>query len=135
MKYLHLLWRNLLRRKVRTIFTFLSIASWAEQRRKERQALYRSEVLKKLSDQPGGNADAVLEFIREEQRTGIRRRREGLKLGGLITSAVGIGVIVLLRGIGGDEPVWLAGVIPLLIGFVLLLYVFVLAPKEPPALG
>ena len=25
MKYLHLLWRNLLRRKIRTIFTFLSI--------------------------------------------------------------------------------------------------------------
>jgi uncharacterized membrane protein (GlpM family) len=53
-----------------------------------------------------------------------------MKLGGLITAAVGIGVIVLLRGLEHEEPVYLVGVIPLLIGLALLAYAFVLAPKE-----
>jgi len=115
------------------LFTFLSIASWGEERRKEREALYRSEVLKKLADQLGSNAGPVLEFIREQERTELRKKREGLKLGGLITSAAGIGVILLLRAVAAAEPIWVAGAIPLLIGVAMLLYVYVLAPKELPA--
>ena len=46
----------------------------------------------------------------------------GLQLGGLVATAVGIGVMALLRGLVHDEPVYLAGVIPLLIGVALLLY-------------
>ena len=54
-----------------------------------------------------------------------------MKLGGLVTAAVGIGVMVLLHGIANDEgPVYLAGLIPLLIGLALLAYAFVLAPKD-----
>jgi uncharacterized membrane protein (GlpM family) len=48
----------------------------------------------------------------------------------LITAAVGIGVMVFLRAINHDEPVYLVGIIPLLIGFALLLYGYFLAPKE-----
>lgn len=118
------------------IFTFVSIASWSEERRKEREALYRSEVLKKLSDNLGANAQPVLDFIREEEQNALRKRREGLKLGGLVTLAVGIGVTALLRGIVRDEPVWLVGLIPGLIGLALLLYVLLMAPKpEPPRRG
>jgi hypothetical protein len=58
-----------------------------------------------------------------------RRRLQGMQLGGLITTAVGIGVMVLLRGLVHDEPVYLAGLIPLLVGAALLVYVFALAPK------
>jgi uncharacterized membrane protein (GlpM family) len=48
----------------------------------------------------------------------------------LITTVVGIGVMVLLHGLVNDEPVYLSGLIPLLIGLALLAYTFLLAPKE-----
>jgi hypothetical protein len=38
--------------------------------------------------------------------------------------------MALLRGLVHDEPVYLAGLIPLLIGLALLLYTYFLAPKE-----
>jgi uncharacterized membrane protein (GlpM family) len=47
----------------------------------------------------------------------------------LITAVVGIGVMVLLHGLVRDEPVYLAGLIPFLVGVVLMLYGFFLAPK------
>ncbi len=52
------------------------------------------------------------------------------KLGGLITAAVGIGVMVMIRGLEHDEPAYLAGLVPLLIGVAMLTYGYVLAPKE-----
>jgi hypothetical protein len=36
----------------------------------------------------------VIEFLREEEKNATRRRQEGQKLGGLITVAVGIGMMV-----------------------------------------
>lgn len=112
------------------LFTFLAVSSWAEERRKEREAFYRSEVLKKLLDSPGTNTQQVLDMIREEEQSALRRRQEGLKLGGLITTAVGFGIVVFLAGaVHTDEPVWMVGLIPLLVGVVLLVYAFFLAPK------
>jgi hypothetical protein len=113
------------------LFSFLAVASWAEARRKEREAYYTSETVKKIAESSAEGAKSALELLREKQKGSFRRRIEGLKLGGLITTAVGLGVMVLLRGIveREDGPVYLVGVIPLLIGAALLLYVFALAPK------
>ncbi len=62
-------------------------------------------------------------------------RRRGLILGGLITFVVGAGVIPLLYGLETEKPVWLAGLIPLLIGAVLFLY-GVFSPRgERPGAG
>jgi hypothetical protein len=113
------------------LFSFLAVASWAEARRKEREAYYTSETVKKIAESSAEGAKSALELLREKQKNAQSRRLEGLKLGGLITTAVGIGVMVLLRWIANDDgPVYLVGVIPLLIGAVLVLYVFWLAPKE-----
>jgi len=113
------------------LFSFLAVASWADARRKEREAYYTSEAVKKIAESSGEGAKSALELLREKQKSSFRRRIEGLKLGGLITAAVGLGVMVLLRGIveREDGPVYLVGVIPLLIGAALLLYVFAFAPK------
>jgi hypothetical protein len=48
----------------------------------------------------------------------------------LITAAVGIGFMAMVRGLEREEPAYLVGLIPLLIGVALLVYAFALAPKE-----
>jgi hypothetical protein len=113
---------------VLAVFSYLAVEKWTENRRKEREALYRSDTLKKIAETQGGPS-AALEYLREEERDAWRRRLEGLKLGGLITTAAGIGAVVVLHAFLPDSPASFAGLIPLLIGLALLLYVYVLAPK------
>ncbi len=112
------------------VFSFLAVATWADARRKEREAYYKSETLKKIAESSGEGARGAIELMREQQSSSAKRRLEGMKLGGLVTAAVGIGVMVLLRGLVNDQPVYLAGLIPLLIGLALLTYTFLLVPKE-----
>jgi hypothetical protein len=112
------------------LFSFLAITTWSEARRKEREAYYTSETLKKIAESSGEGAKSALELMRERQKNIVKNRLEGVKLGGLITAAVGIGVMALLRGLVNDEPVYLSGLIPLLIGVAMLVYAFALAPKE-----
>lgn len=112
------------------LFSFLAVAAWSDARRRERETYYKSETLKKIAESSGEGARAAVELIREQEKNLVRRRREGMKLGGLITAVVGIGVMALLRGLVTDEPVYLAGLIPLLIGLAILTYTFLLAPKE-----
>ena len=112
------------------LFSFLGVAAWSDARRKEREAYYKSEALKKIAESSGEGAKSALELLREEERNSVKRRIEGMKIGGLVTAAVGIGLLALLRGLVHDEPVYLVGLIPLLIGVALLIYPFMLAPKE-----
>jgi len=112
------------------LFSFLAVATWSDARRKERETYYKSETLKKIAESSGEGAKAAIELMREQEKSAAKHRREGMKLGGLITAVVGIGVMVLLRGLVHEEPVYLAGLIPLLIGLALLTYTFLLAPKE-----
>jgi hypothetical protein len=112
------------------LFSFLSVAAWSDARRRERQEYYRSETLKKIAESSGEGAKAAIELLREQNNNVTRRRIEGMKLGGLITAVVGIGIMVFLHELVREEPVYLAGLIPLLIGLALMVYTFVLAPKE-----
>lgn len=110
------------------IFTFVTVSAWAEQRRREREAFYRSEVLKKLAESTGDQARQVIEMIREQERNEERKRREGGRLAGVIVTGVGLGLIAMfaLLAPGG---VWGIGLIPLLVGLALLLYNYVLGPR------
>lgn len=112
------------------LFSFLGVASWSDARRKEREAYYTGETLKKIAESSGEGAKSALELLREQERNVVKRRLEGMKLGGLITTAVGIGLMVFLHGVEHEEPAYLVGMIPSLIGVALLIYAFVLAPKE-----
>jgi hypothetical protein len=117
------------------LFSFVAVAAWSGERRKEREAYYKSETLKKIAES-GGGGGAALEFLREQEKIADRRRRGGLRLGGLISGAVGIAMMVQLRAMAHDPitrvpgAVYLAGLIPLLVGMALLLYSYLLAPKE-----
>lgn len=105
------------------LFSFIAVATWASARKEERVALYRSELLKKVTEQTGEGARQVLTILREEAAQKELAKRRGLLLGGLITAVVGIGLITMLSGIGDSEVhVWSVGLIPLLIGVVLFLF-------------
>lgn len=157
--------------------TFLSVAAWTSAQRREREAYYKSEAIKKIAemqgttpepvlqmlretmsawkDQPspaymgpyqarayyraesikriaemqGAGSDAVLAVLHEEERANARRVREGLKLGGFICGAVGVALLIILRAIVPDMPVYLVGFIPLLVGVVLLAYAYSYSPS------
>jgi type I restriction-modification system DNA methylase subunit len=69
------------------VFSYLAVATWSENRRKEREAYYRCDALRKIAETQGGAAAALehaLQYLREEERNAQKRRQEGLKLGGLI---------------------------------------------------
>jgi hypothetical protein len=111
-----------------SFFSFFAVAVWSDARRKEREAYYRSETLKKLAEGTGGTS--AITFLREEDRLATRRRKEGMKVGGLITAVVGVGFMVFLGVVEREHGVWVLGLMPLGIGLALLLYAYVLAPKE-----
>jgi Flp pilus assembly protein TadB len=111
------------------LFSFLGVASWSEARRKEREAYYTAETLKKIAESSGEGTKSAVEYLQETNRNARQRRIEGIKLGGLITAAVGIGLMVFLRGVEHEEPVYLVGLIPLLIGLALIIYAFALVPR------
>jgi hypothetical protein len=69
-----------------------------------------------------------VELLREEERIKARKTREGMKIGGLTNLAVGIALVIFLRALISNEPVYLCGLIPGFIGVALLTYSLFLAP-------
>jgi hypothetical protein len=90
-------------------------------------AYYKSEAIKEIARMPDNGA--ALEFLREQERNSALRIRAGTRIGGLVSSAAGIGLMPFLRMMVPDQPVYLVGLIPLLIGVSLLTYSYALAPK------
>ena len=121
------------------IFTFVSIATWVENRRKEREAYYRNETFQKMLDGSPESAETVHKLIREEEERLERRRRRGMKLGlllgGLITTAVGLGLGVFLFFLVDDDPVYLVGIIPLLVGLVMTVFGASMSAPEATSSG
>jgi hypothetical protein len=109
------------------VFSFLSIAVWTGHRKEEREAFYKSENLRRITESSGEGAKAAIDLLREEERLKRIKAREGLKIGGLVCVSVGIALIIFLRALVGNEPVYLCGLIPGLIGVALLVYVFFMA--------
>jgi len=162
------------------ICAYLAVKAWVNGNRREREAFYRAEAIKKVAEMRGATPEPVLEvlrealkpqpepaspwgpqvwapgwekvrqreilaeiaekqgarpetaidILREEERIRGHRVREGLKLAGMITAGVGAGLFVFLKQLLPDMPVYLVGLIPILVGAAFLAYVFVLAPEN-----
>lgn len=114
------------------LFSFLAVAAWSSNRRREREAFYRNETNRKIAELFAGNPDAGMALIRELENSEARKRRESLKLGGLMTTAVGVGLLVFLTLAAANSMMHIVavGLIPLFAGIGLLLYCYVLAPKD-----
>jgi hypothetical protein len=117
------------------LFSFLSVSVWVVGRRKEREAFYRSETLRRITEASGEGAKAAIELMREDDRLKRVKAREGMKITGLLCIAVGIGCMALFLTHKVDVVVsgfpFLGGLIPGLVGVAMLIYVyFMAAPVE-----
>ena len=113
------------------LFSFVAVVVWSAQRRREREAYYNSETVRKIAESQGAGGAAALEYVRELERNAARHRQEGQKLGGLVTVAVGLSLMIFMKFVDREdpEPGYLVGLIPLFIGFAILGYAYFLAPK------
>jgi hypothetical protein len=111
------------------LFSFLAVAAWSDYKHRERVAYYNGETVKKIVELQRDSAASALEYLREQERNTVRRQRGAIKLGGLVTAAAGVGITVFLRSLIPDEPVYIGGIIPVLIGLALLAYAYFLAPQ------
>jgi len=121
------------------LFTFLGVASWADARRREREAFFRHELLKKLSENPSAEAQRVLDLLRQEETDRLadrgwgaeaqERKRHGIRLGGFVTLGAGLGIVVLLSQLA-PGGVWAVGAIPALIGLALVLHASTSRPRS-----
>ncbi|HEY2470982.1 MAG TPA: hypothetical protein VGI45_24520 [Terracidiphilus sp.] len=106
---------------------FLPAVTWMDHRQKEREAFYKAETLRHISEAPGEGGNAAVQLLREQERIKTLKAREGLKIGGIINIGVGLGLIIFLRALIGNQPVFLCGLIPGFIGVAMILYVYVMA--------
>lgn len=108
------------------VFSFVVAVVWLEARRKERQAFYFSEMVKKIgetSDTAAGN------FLRENERNKRSRIREGMTIAGLVGSLAALGLMIFLYAMV-PAPVYLVALIPMLSCAGLLIYALFLAPRD-----
>jgi len=106
---------------------FIPLISWIDNRRREREAFYKADTIRRLAEGSGEGARAAMELMREEDRLKRIKAREGLKLGGLVNLAIGPGLSIMLYSLAGRTGPYMVGAIPTLIGVALLLYVFLMA--------
>jgi hypothetical protein len=109
-----------------SLFTFLVFAVWFGTRQKEREAYYKSETLRRITEASGDGAKAAIDLLREEERLKRIKAREGIKIGGVINVGVGIGLLIFLGALVSVK-VALCGLIPGLIGVAMLIYAYYLA--------
>lgn len=108
---------------------FLPTATWMDHRHKEREAYYKAETMRRISEASGDGSKAAVQLMREEERMKAIKAREGLKIAGVINIGVGLGLVIFLRALlNGGEPVYLCGLIPGFIGVAMIVYVYLMAP-------
>jgi hypothetical protein len=121
------LWMFLSIGAVALFVVFIPVTSWIDSQRREREAFYRAETMRRLAEASGEGAKAAVEMLREQSRLEQVKKREGMKIGGLVNICVGVALMIFLRALVRDEPVYLCGLIPGFIGVALLVYVLFLA--------
>ena len=102
-----------------SLFSFIAVASWSDARRKERESYYKNDMLKKLAESSGAGAAAAIELLREENRLETLRKQQGMKIGGMVLVGTGIGVLIFLYLLIPHAPIYMVGILLMLIGAAL----------------
>lgn len=105
---------------------FIPLVTFIESRRKEREAFYKSETIRRVAEASPDGSRATIELLHEQHRMNLIKTREGLKIGGVITLGSGVGVVIFLTQLVGVH-VALCGLIPAFVGLAMLVYVYILA--------
>lgn len=127
------MWMFLTAGAVSLFVIFIPLIVWIDNRRREREAFYKADTMRRLAESTGDGAKAAIQLMREEERLKRIKILEGMKIGGLINVAVGVALIVFLRFMlgGGSGSPFLCGLIPGFIGVAMLSYaMFFAAPVE-----
>lgn len=119
-----------------SLFSFLAVASFSDARRRERESYYKNDMLKKLADAQGPGATSAIQLMREEARLAAIHRKQGLKIAGLVLVGTGLGLVIFLKALISGAPVYLCGLLVLLIGIALFASSYmVTAPVEDSVLA
>ena len=107
--------------------TFVTVVHWLDTQRKEREAYYKAETLRRVTEASGEGAKAALELMQQDDRVKRLKVREGMKISGLVNLGAGLGVMIFLHELLKGTAIYLCGMIPALIGVGFLVYVYLLA--------
>lgn len=109
--------------------SFVAVMGWFDHRKEQREAHFRSETVRRITE--SGDSSAALEFLRELQRAEALRTRSKARLAGLVTIGAGAGLMFFLFAFVVGSPVYLVGLIPVLVGVALLIFTEVMMrPKH-----
>ena len=111
------------------LFSFAAVALWSISRRRERESLYHSETVRKVSEAHG--QQAVFDYLHEVERIRTRRLQSAYAVSGIVAACAGAGLTIFLWAMENtrEEHVYFVGLIPLLVGLGLLAYAQLFAPK------
>ena len=98
---------------------FVGVVVWLAQRTKEREAHYRNELVRRFTE--SGDSAGALQYLRDVDRAEEEKQRNSALMGGLVNMAVGAALMVFLYALVPDVGVYLVGLIPLLVGLVLVI--------------
>ncbi len=119
------LWVFLSISAVALFVVFLPAVTFFDKQHKEREAFYKAETIRRITEASGEGAKAALELLKAQSRMESQKLREGMKMGGLVCIAVGAALSLFLLSQHSNTS--LVGLIPGLIGVALLVYVYVMA--------
>ena len=118
------------------LFAWTSVTYWISARATERRMRERYALLKHLSERPADSVQAVLEQLRqddarEEERLRARAAvmRRGKLEGGFIMLVLGAALGLFLYNLVPGGALWMIGLMPALIGVVLVVSTWFEQPK------
>ena len=108
---------------------FIPTVTYIDKQHRERVAFYKAETIRRITEASGEGAKAAMELMREEARLEEVKKREGMKIGGLVCIGTGVAMVIFMRVMVASDPgvPYLVGLIPAFVGVALLVYVFGMA--------
>jgi hypothetical protein len=103
------------------LFAFLAVSAWASSQRDQREMKYRYELYQRMVEHPGPVADEVRGLLERDAERRQAAEIADKRSGGFVVLAVGIGLGTALYFLVPDKPVYLVGLVPGLVGVVLLM--------------
>ena len=109
------------------LLSFLAVVTWVHERRKEREAYYLSETIKKLAD---STTTTPADYLRNYELARSRRFREGIRLTGFIGSFAATGLVIAVWAIDPGGKGHFVALIPLFACVSLFVYAHFLARRD-----